>query len=57
MEKGESQTTHERLVVRQTTDELRRKQIKAAQPGIWTQEDIDLGKRLGKEIAEKLQWD
>ena len=53
----ESHTTHDRLVVRQTTDELRRKQIKAAQPGIWTQEDIDLGKRLGKEIAEKLQWD
>lgn len=50
-------TTHDRLVAKQTTEELRRKQAKALRLGIWAQEDIDLGERLGKEMAEKLQWD
>jgi hypothetical protein len=40
----------------QPIDELRRKAAKATRPGWWTQEDIDLAKAEGKEMAEWFRW-
>jgi hypothetical protein len=40
----------------QPIDELRRKAAKAARPGWWTQEDIDLAKAEAKEMAEWFRW-
>lgn len=59
MSERSSDTTdlHARLIAKQSTDELRRKQRKAAQRGIWTQEDIDLGERVGSERAEAVKWE
>jgi len=49
-------SVHERLIERQSTDELARKQAKARQRGIWTQEDIDLARRRAEELMEILRW-
>lgn len=54
---GTTADVHGRLIAKQPTDELRRKQRKAVQRGIWTQEDIDLAEREGKEMSEALKWD
>lgn len=48
----------ERLIARQSTDELRRKACLAARrQRIWTQEEIDLAERLGRERAALIKWD
>lgn len=46
--------THNRLIAKQSTSELRRKQQKARQKGLWTQEDIDLADREAGELHAKL---
>ncbi len=45
---------HDRLVDKQSTDELRRKQRVARRKGFWTIEDIDLAHREAREIHAKL---
>ena len=43
--------------VRQSIDELRRKQRKAMQRGLYTQEDIDLADAEAKVLFKKLRRD
>jgi hypothetical protein len=43
-------TLHEKLVKRQTLDELKRKALKARRRGIWTREDIDYAQRKAQNI-------
>ena len=50
-------TVHDRLIARQPTDELRRKQIKARRRSIWTQEDVDRANREADEICSKLRFE
>lgn len=48
---------HERLVAKQSTEELKRKAEKARErANIWTQEELDYAKRRGQEIAESIKW-
>lgn len=42
---------HARLIARQTTDELTRKQKKALRRAYWTQEDFDLAERTAAEMG------
>lgn len=50
---------HERLVARQHVNELRRKANKARnRANLWTQEELDLAKREGKQMAAFFEfWD
>ena len=45
---------HDRLIARQSTEELERKAAKASRRNIWTKEDVDFAYRRGAEIADAL---
>jgi hypothetical protein len=42
--------------LRQPLSELERKSDKAARPGWWTQEDLDLAKRKARELYKYFKW-
>jgi hypothetical protein len=48
---------HDRLVAKQTTEELARKQRKARRRAFLTPEDIDLSERQAFELMGRLLWD
>jgi len=50
-----SNTSHERLIIFQSTDELERKSIKSRRRGYFTQENIDFAHRYGSELSAKLR--
>jgi len=41
----------------QPIEELQRKAAKAARPGWWTQEDLDLAKANAAEMMKFLRWE
>lgn len=48
---------HERLVALQSTENLRRKSVKARRKGFFTVEDIDYARRWAKELGEQIKWE
>jgi hypothetical protein len=50
--------SHKCLLQYQSTEELRRKAIKAIchKTKLWTQEEIDLAEREAEEISQILKW-
>jgi len=48
---------HKRLIARQSTEELKRKAIKAQEKSLYTQEGIDYADRWADEIRDLLTFD
>ena len=57
-DRAETTDLHARLIAQQSSAELARKALKAAQRArLWTREEIDAAERRAQEIRERLQWD